>query len=184
MVWPFSSLGRIPTSFNIIDTGFLVDYVGLLNILPCVIPLLKDRASVLYTSTQVGTSQAEPNLLARLICGDVGIMSTLLGIAPTPYITCTTTRFYHVDSPAFASMHSLEINRVRLFNCKSRTLGSALQPVRNGGIFLQCVIIAKCFLTYSSVTEHPPPKMLNTLYSSINYRATRDEVLLCWSHSS
>jgi hypothetical protein len=102
----------IPLSFNVIETGYLIDYVGLLNILPCVIPLLKQTASVLYTSAQVYNPKAESNLLERLLCGDVAIMCTLLGIAPTPYVTNTTTRFYHIDCPALENMEQPITNRI------------------------------------------------------------------------
>src|SRR5208282_6109558 len=117
-------------SFNVIDTGYLIDYVGLLNVLPCVIPLLKYPASVLYTNTEVNKPKSEPNLLARLLCGDVGIMCTLLGIAPMPYITGVTTRSYHADSAAYVSLEQPITNRIpwRLIasDCPTATLAHSI----------------------------------------------------------
>src|SRR5947207_8468929 len=89
-------------AFHVIDTGYLVDYVGFLNIVPGVIGLLrrvKDGASVLYTNVEVNNLDEEHDLLKRMLCGDVGVMCTLLGIVPIHYLSPHTPRFYHVDNP-------------------------------------------------------------------------------------
>lgn len=75
-----------PISYNVIDAGYLIDNIGLLNLLPRVIPLLKPTKSVLYTST----NDAEVDL-EKLVCGDFEIMCTLLGITPTDHLTRVTT---------------------------------------------------------------------------------------------
>lgn len=90
---------RLPTAFNVIETGYVVDRVGFLNLAPSIIPLLKSPVSVLYTSTNQIFPETETRLLEQLLCGDVGIMCTLLGIVPIPYISGMTTRGHFQDNP-------------------------------------------------------------------------------------
>jgi len=86
---------QTPTRFDVIDTGYLVDRIGLLNILPNVAVLLQNSCSVLYTSTRVRDVAAEKNLLEKMLCADVGIMCMLLGLVPAAYLTGHTSHAYH-----------------------------------------------------------------------------------------
>ena len=86
---------RTPTRFDVIDTGYLVDRIGLLNLLPNVAVLLQNSCSVLYTSTRVGDVAAERNLLEKMLCADVDIMCMLLGLVPAAYLTGNTSHAYH-----------------------------------------------------------------------------------------
>ena len=90
---------RTPTRFSVIDAGYLVDRIGLLNLLPNVAILLENSCSVLYTSTRVGTVAAERNLLEKMLCADVGIMCMLLGVVPAAYLTGNTSHAYHDLGP-------------------------------------------------------------------------------------
>ena len=89
------SRDRIPTQFDIIDAGHLVDRIGLLNLLPNVTGLLRNSCSVLYTSTREADMPAESNLLEKMLCADVGIMCMLLGVVPAAYLTGNTSHAYH-----------------------------------------------------------------------------------------
>ena len=91
-----------PSAFHVIDAGYLVNSFGFLNIVPGAIQLLRrvqDGASVLYTSIQVNDVDEEQDLLTRMLCGDVGVMCTLLGIVPIHYLSPYTPRFHHVNNP-------------------------------------------------------------------------------------
>jgi hypothetical protein len=84
-----------PKTFDVIDTGYLVDRIGLLNILPHVALLLRNSASVLYTSTWVTNVATERYILREMLCADVGIMCMLLGIVPAAYLNGHTSYAYH-----------------------------------------------------------------------------------------
>jgi len=75
-----------PTKFNVIETGYLIDRVGLLTLLPNVIDALQGSTSVLYTSTRVETPTDEAKLMEDLLCGDVSVMCALLGVVPSAYL--------------------------------------------------------------------------------------------------
>ena len=77
---PSTSDSRTPTKFNVIETGYLVDRIGILNLLPNVINALEGLTSVLYTWTRVEKIEDERNLLEKLLCGDVSVMWALLGV--------------------------------------------------------------------------------------------------------
>ena len=78
---------RTPTKFNVIETGYLIDRIGLLNLLPNVIDALEGPASVLYTSTRVQKASDETNLMESLVCADVPIICALLGVVPSAYLS-------------------------------------------------------------------------------------------------
>ena len=84
-----------PLLYNIIDAGYLIDDIGLLNLLPRVVPLLDPELSVLYTSTSIKVKE-ETDLLPKLLCGEVEIMSILLGVVPANYLTRITTIAHHI----------------------------------------------------------------------------------------
>src|SRR5271170_60508 len=89
---------RTPTKFNVIETGYLMDRIGLLNLLPHVIDALQCPASVLYTSTRVEKVAHETNLMENLLCGDVSVLGALLGVVPSAYIcghTFQASEEYH-----------------------------------------------------------------------------------------
>ena len=116
--------------FDVIDTGYLVDRIGLLNLFPHVTTFLHNSMSVLYTSTRVGNVAAERELLEQMLCGPVDVMSMLLGVIPAAYLTGNNLVAYHEyhDSRPHTAIplnnrimwvmtkagdHKLEFNRVR-----------------------------------------------------------------------
>ena len=120
---------QTPTRFDVIDAGYLIDRIGLLNLLPNVAVLLQNSCSVLYTSTQARDVAAERNLLEKMLCANVGIMCMLLGLVPVAYLTGNTSHAYHeyLDSRPHTAIplnnrimwvmtkagdHKLEFNRV------------------------------------------------------------------------
>jgi hypothetical protein len=84
-----------PTKFNVIETGYLIDRIGILNLSPNVINALEGPTSVLYTSTRVEKIEDERNLLERLLCGDVSLMCALLGVVPPAYLCGHTFQPYN-----------------------------------------------------------------------------------------
>lgn len=93
-----------PTTFNVIETSHLIDRVGLLNIFPGAIPLMKYASAVLYTSTRFQSATGAPSLLATLVNGDISIVCTFLGIVPTAYVTgqsMQASQPYHSHPSAF-----------------------------------------------------------------------------------
>ena len=83
---PPQSGDRTPAKFNVIETDYLIDRIGLLNLLPNVIDALESPTSVLYTSTRVEKAEDEVNLLEKYLCGDVSTMCALLGVVPSAYL--------------------------------------------------------------------------------------------------
>ena len=83
--------------FNVIDTAYLVDSIGALTILPAAVLLVQANlgAPVIYTSSRVRNTTDEPDPLKHMLCGNVGVMCTLLGIVPVAYLCGVTTRSYH-----------------------------------------------------------------------------------------
>jgi MYND finger len=87
---------KISERFDVIDTGYLVDRVGSLNLLPHVAQLLQNSCSVLYTSTLVANIIEEFDLLSEMLMTNChGIMCTVLGIVPAAYLNGTTSQAYH-----------------------------------------------------------------------------------------
>ena len=76
-----------PREYNVFDSGYLLDDIGLMNILPRVAAFLKPTNSLLNTNTK-----SEDVDLEKLLCGNFEIMCTLLGITPTNYLTLITTK--------------------------------------------------------------------------------------------
>jgi hypothetical protein len=101
-----------PTSFNVIDTAFLPDKIGLLNLLLQIVPLLKPSASVLYTGLNAYSVKEESDFLTKMLCGDVTTMCAFFGIAPTSYLTRLTTRAYNQDNPTYEYSKTPVNNRV------------------------------------------------------------------------
>lgn len=73
--------------FDIIETSNLADHVGMLNVLPAIVPLLSRRVtSVMFTNTLLRATEDVPAALPALLCSDVATMSLILGLAPTAYL--------------------------------------------------------------------------------------------------
>ncbi|KAG1781868.1 hypothetical protein EV702DRAFT_961800 [Suillus placidus] len=78
-----------PTTFNVIDTSNLLDYVGVLNIIAVTSPILQRTPSAtLYTE---GLSSPE-DTLAEQLCGDIATMGLLLGLIPACFVSQFTNR--------------------------------------------------------------------------------------------
>jgi hypothetical protein len=70
--------------FDIIETSNLVDHVGMLNVLPAVVPLLsRQSTSVMFTNTLLRAAKDITLALPALLCSDVTTISLILGLAPT-----------------------------------------------------------------------------------------------------
>lgn len=82
-----------PTTFNVIDTSNISDYIGLLNLLVVTIPILsKSPSATLYTEALISyTDSPSVDILERL-CGDMQTVSLLLGIIPASFLSRFTTR--------------------------------------------------------------------------------------------
>lgn len=73
--------------FDIIDTSNLIDHVGMLNILPAVVPLLSRRVtSILFTNSLLRAAEDITAALPALLCSDVTTMSLILGLAPVAHL--------------------------------------------------------------------------------------------------
>lgn len=84
-----------PKVFNAIDTSYLVDHVGILNVLPHVVRALQSTTSVLYTSTRAKSISDELNLLGNLLCAkEISTMCVFFGVVPSAYVSGLTTRTY------------------------------------------------------------------------------------------
>ena len=84
---------RAPLSFNVIETSDAIDKFGLLNILVSATPIL-DRSpfSTICTDTVFFPRTGnESELLPSLLCGEVGNVCSLLGVAPVAYLTSIST---------------------------------------------------------------------------------------------
>jgi hypothetical protein len=82
-----------PISFNVIDTSNLIDHIGLMNVLITVAPLLSSHPSSTLFTEALRSSANDPGteFLPRL-CGDVTIMSLLLGLTPVAFVSGFTSR--------------------------------------------------------------------------------------------
>lgn len=81
--------------FDIVDTSNLLDHVGILNVLPAVVPLIRrNTSSVMYTESLLRASLDPVSSLSSMLCSDVKTMSLLLGVAPTPYLTGVSADSY------------------------------------------------------------------------------------------
>ncbi|KAI0053737.1 hypothetical protein FA95DRAFT_1481088 [Auriscalpium vulgare] len=83
---------RAPVAFDVIDTSNLVDHLGLLNVIVVTIPLLiRKPSSVIFTEAllAMGPNAAKGFMDAAL--GDLTVMSVLLDLTPTTFISKFTT---------------------------------------------------------------------------------------------
>ena len=87
-----------PTTFDVVDTSYLVDSIGFHNLIPHVIPLFASNASILYTNTLMD-GKDEKHILSSMLCThNISLMCTFYGIAPTAYISGLTTRAHQQDN--------------------------------------------------------------------------------------
>jgi hypothetical protein len=95
-------------SFDVIDTSFLVDRVGALNLFPHIVKLLRSPASVIYTGVSMPNIDEEIHLLNMMLsCVDIGGIFTKLGITPTDYGCGLSTRANHYGN--LGSNHSYRL---------------------------------------------------------------------------
>lgn len=95
---PLDPPSTVTTSYDVIDTSNVMNHVGLLALLPAVVPLLSERpGSVLYTDNLVQDSEKSERLLETLLHSSVTMSSLLLGVAPTGYILGSMTDSTLVD---------------------------------------------------------------------------------------
>lgn len=94
-------IGDIPNTFNVIDTCYLCDHIGALNILVASIPLMEvSPASTIQMESTSRPWSVEVHLLQQfLVSHDTMTMCNLLGVAPLPYLTGVTTRGLSQDLP-------------------------------------------------------------------------------------
>ncbi|KAK7537295.1 uncharacterized protein J3D65DRAFT_677291 [Phyllosticta citribraziliensis] len=79
--------------FDVIDTSNLADKVGMLNLLPAVVPLLRPEcSSILYTESLLradpeGNSLEMFTPLVEALCSDVSTIALFSGVVPVEYLT-------------------------------------------------------------------------------------------------
>jgi len=89
-----------PTNFNVIDTGYLCDGIGAVNILIATIPLMQlSPASTIQMESTSRPWSEETSLIGQLLLGDKFAMCNLLGVAPLPHLTGVTNRGFLQDLP-------------------------------------------------------------------------------------
>ncbi|KAK0243382.1 hypothetical protein EDD85DRAFT_814852 [Armillaria nabsnona] len=94
--YSLSSSRPAPSCYNVIDTSNLSDHLGDMNILAGTVPLLReDQISALRTQTLLSTSSGRSlhRSFVERFCGDVSILSLLLGVAPVSYIARYATHY-------------------------------------------------------------------------------------------
>ncbi|KAF2839031.1 hypothetical protein M501DRAFT_756096 [Patellaria atrata CBS 101060] len=90
--------------FDVIDTSNIIDHIGILNILPAAVPLLKlSHTATLYTDGFLLAAEDPENSLQSLLCSDVNGMGIILGVVPLGYMSGITTDSNLADSMLFAS---------------------------------------------------------------------------------
>ncbi|KAG9942763.1 hypothetical protein KCU85_g9084, partial [Aureobasidium melanogenum] len=89
---PLDPPSSVATSYDVIDTSNVMNHIGLLALLPAVVPLLSEGpGSVLYTDNLVQGSEKSERLLETLLHSNVTMSSLLLGVAPTGYLIGSMT---------------------------------------------------------------------------------------------
>ncbi|KAB5591552.1 MYND finger protein [Ceratobasidium theobromae] len=90
-----ASVPQAPTTFDVIDTSNLTDHVGMINLLIVTQPLLKkdpQSQSIIYTESLHPSGEDVTRSFWERLGTDVPTISTLLGIAPRPYVSGFTTQ--------------------------------------------------------------------------------------------
>ena len=84
----YTSKGKAPLLFNVIDTSNLLDHVGAINILVAASPLLENSISAtLYTEALVKKQEDLKALVDSILCGHFPTLSILFGLMPIEYWT-------------------------------------------------------------------------------------------------
>ena len=74
--------------FDVIHTAQLSDRVGLLNVLPATIPLLRQQPfSTLFTECKILAAEDPVDTLDALLFADATTFTLLLGLAPVAHLT-------------------------------------------------------------------------------------------------
>ncbi|KAG8532391.1 uncharacterized protein KY384_002876 [Bacidia gigantensis] len=82
---------KSPMLFDVIDTSNLIDHLGLLNVLPATVPLLRRTPlSTLYTEALTMECANPSEFLESTLCRSPGTMAVLLGIVPCEYFVVDT----------------------------------------------------------------------------------------------
>jgi len=85
-------------AFDIIDTSDVLEYVGVLNVLSAVVPLLKrGPRSALHMEAKSVCSADSTNMLPALLCADVDTLSIFLGLAPRGHLVGLGTDLTNTD---------------------------------------------------------------------------------------
>ncbi|KAG2074819.1 hypothetical protein BDR04DRAFT_1171329 [Suillus decipiens] len=102
-----------PTTFNVIDTSNLLDYVGVLNIISITSPILQRTPSAtLYTErlaslyTKGPASGGSEVTLTEQLCGDIATIGLLLGLIPACFVLQFTNRSNMHESIVRLSEHA------------------------------------------------------------------------------
>ncbi|KAF2124344.1 hypothetical protein P153DRAFT_400973 [Dothidotthia symphoricarpi CBS 119687] len=83
--------GHAPTTFDVIDTSNLIDYLGSLNLLVATAPLLTPKpTSTLRTEMLVPRESNVTGSAKTLLSGDLPTVALLLGLKPVQYWTNAT----------------------------------------------------------------------------------------------
>lgn len=81
-----------PLLFDIVDTSYLIDHFGALNLLTATAPLLRHESSAtLYSEKLVRTKDTQMSLLETFLCGDMATVTSLLGLVPVELATNTSS---------------------------------------------------------------------------------------------
>ncbi|CAD0107439.1 unnamed protein product [Aureobasidium uvarum] len=103
---PLEPPSTVAASYDVIDTSNVMNHIGLLALLPAVVPLLSERpGSILYTENLVQGSEKSERLLETLLHSNVTMSSLLFGVAPTGYILGATA-----DSTLLEQMSEVELS--------------------------------------------------------------------------
>jgi hypothetical protein len=104
----YDGANSAPHCFDVIDTSFLFDHVGPLNLFPYIVKLIRSPASVIYACVSMPDIDEEMHLLTTMLSSvDLGPNFTGLGIAPTDYVCGLSTHANHYGNPA--SDHSYRL---------------------------------------------------------------------------
>jgi hypothetical protein len=88
----------LPSTFDIIDTSNLADWIGLHNLLPATTSLLSGKStSILYTETLRLSADKPENDLAEALFMSVDMASLIIGLTPTGHILGYTTESSHAE---------------------------------------------------------------------------------------
>lgn len=165
----YNDAGSAPTRFNVLESSNLADHTGLLNLLPATIPLLEEApSSVLITDTLLPAGESSQRALEHHLCGDVAVMSLLLGVTPTAYSSGFSS-VSKVNEILFstASSDTLQSRETFIWRFTSVQDGTATKPIFNASQlagFLHGVYL-KMFSSESAsqlrgIQSNPSPQML------------------------